>query len=62
LTIVCDRSSFSNLRKRAKKAENLRVRARLIAPLVRYVREQGLNQTGVAQQLATTQARTSELM
>lgn len=43
-------------------AENLRVRARLMAPLERYIREHGMTQTEAADELETTQARISELM
>lgn len=42
-------------------AENLRVRARLMAPLERYVRERNITQAEVAEELGTTQARISEL-
>jgi predicted XRE-type DNA-binding protein len=43
-------------------AENLRVRARLMAPLERYVRERGITQEEAAEELGTTQARISELV
>jgi predicted XRE-type DNA-binding protein len=43
-------------------AENLRVRARLMAPLERYVRERDLTQREAAKELDTTQARISELV
>lgn len=43
-------------------AENLRVRARLMAPLEHYVRERGITQEEAAEELGTTQARISELM
>ncbi len=42
-------------------AESLRVRARLMAPLERSLREQGITQTEAADGLDTTQARISEL-
>jgi len=43
-------------------AESLRVRARLMASLERYVREHGITQAETAEELDTTQARISELM
>jgi predicted XRE-type DNA-binding protein len=43
-------------------AKNLRVRARLMAPLEHYVRERGITQAEAAEELGTTQARISELM
>ena len=43
-------------------AETLRVRARLMALLERHVRERGITQAEVAEELGTTQARISELM
>ncbi len=42
-------------------AESLRVRARLMAPLERSLREQGITQAEAADELGTTQARISEL-
>jgi predicted XRE-type DNA-binding protein len=43
-------------------AENLRVRARLMAPLERFVRESNLKQEEAAERLGTTQARISALV
>ena len=43
-------------------AESLRVRARLMAPLERSLREQGITQAEAAEELGTTQARISALM
>ena len=43
-------------------AENLRVRARLMAPLERYVRESDMTQAEAAEQIGTTQARISALV
>jgi predicted XRE-type DNA-binding protein len=53
---------FEDLGFEGGEAENLRVRARLMAPLERYVRERGLTQTEAAEELETTQARISELV
>jgi len=53
---------FEDLGFEGGEAENLRVRARLMAPLERYVRERGLTQTEAAEELDTTQARISELV
>jgi len=53
---------FEDLGFEGGEAENLRVRARLMAPLERYVREQGITQKEAAEGLGTTQARISELM
>lgn len=46
----------------AEEAENLRVRACLMAPLERYVRERDLTQIEAAKELETIQARISELV
>lgn len=53
---------FKDLGFEGGEAENLRVRARLMAPLERYLRERGITQTEAAEELGTTQARISELM
>ena len=53
---------FEDLGFEGGEAENLRVRARLMAPLERSVRERGITQTEAARELGTTQARISELM
>jgi predicted XRE-type DNA-binding protein len=53
---------FEDLGFEGGEAENLRVRARLMAPLERYVRERGLTQMEAAKELDTTQARISELV
>jgi predicted XRE-type DNA-binding protein len=53
---------FEDLGFEAEEAENLRVRARLMAPLERYVRERDLTQMEAAKELETTQARISELV
>lgn len=53
---------FEDLGFEGSEAENLRVRARLMAPLERYVRERDLTQAEAAEQLGTTQARISELV
>lgn len=53
---------FEDLGFEGGEAENLRVRARLMAPLERYVRERGLTQAEAAEELDTTQARISELV
>lgn len=53
---------FEDLGFEGGEAENLRVRARLMAPLERYVRERGITQAEAAVELETTQARISELM
>lgn len=53
---------FEDLGFEGGEAENLRVRARLMAPLERYVRERGVTQEEAAEELGTTQARISELM
>ena len=42
-------------------AESLRVRARLMVPLERSLREQGITQAEAADESGTTQARISEL-
>ncbi len=42
-------------------AETLRVRVRLMAPLVRSIRERGITQVEAAEELGTTQARLSKL-
>lgn len=52
---------FEDLGFEEEEAENLRIRARLMAPLERYVREQGLTQEEAAEELGTTQARISAL-
>lgn len=53
---------FEDLGFEGGEAENLRVRARLMAPLERYVRERDLTQEEAAEELGTTQARISELV
>jgi predicted XRE-type DNA-binding protein len=53
---------FEDLGFEGGEAENLRVRARLMAPLERYVRKRDLTQAEVAEELGTTQARISELV
>lgn len=53
---------FEDLGFEGGEAENLRVRARLMAPLERYVRERDLTQAEAAEELGTTQARISELV
>jgi predicted XRE-type DNA-binding protein len=53
---------FEDLGFEGGEAENLRVRARLMAPLERYVRERDLTQMEAAKELDTTQARISELV
>lgn len=53
---------FEDLGFEGGEAENLRVRAQLMAPLERYVRERGITQAEAAKELDTTQARISELM
>jgi predicted XRE-type DNA-binding protein len=53
---------FEDLGFEAEEADNLRVRARLMAPLERYVRERDLTQMEAAKELETTQARISELV
>jgi len=53
---------FEDLDFEGGEAENLRVRARLMAPLERYVRERDLTQIEAAKKLDTTQARISELV
>ena len=53
---------FEDLGFEGGEAENLRVRARLMAPLKRSVRERGITQAEAARELGTTQARISELM
>jgi len=52
---------FEDLGFEGGEAENLRVRARLMAPLERYVRERDVTQEEAAEELGTTQARISEL-
>ncbi|WP_118826151.1 helix-turn-helix domain-containing protein [Salinibacter ruber] len=52
---------FEDLGFEGGEAENLRVRARLMAPLERSLREQGITQAEAAEELGTTQARISEL-
>lgn len=53
---------FSDLGFAEEEADNLRIRARLMAPLERYVAEQGWTQEEAAEQLGTTQARISALV
>ena len=53
---------FEDLGFEGGEAESLRVRARLMAPLERSVRERGITQAEAAEELGTTQARISELM
>lgn len=53
---------FEDLGFEEGKAENLRVRARLMAPLERSIRERGMTQEEAADELETTQARISALM
>ena len=53
---------FEDLGFEGGEAENLRVRARLMAPLERSLREQGITQAEAAEELGTTQARISALM
>ena len=53
---------FEDLGFEGGEAENLRVRARLMAPLERSVRARGITQAEAARELGTTQARISELM
>lgn len=53
---------FKDLGFSREEAENLRVRARLMAPLERYIREQSVTQEEAARRLGTTQARISRLM
>ena len=53
---------FEDLGFEGGEAENLRVRARLMAPLERSVRERSITQAEAARELGTTQARISELM
>lgn len=53
---------FEDLGFEGGEAENLRVRARLMAPLERHVREREITQAEAAEELGTTQARISELM
>jgi len=53
---------FEDLGFEGGEAENLRVRARLMAPLERYVKERDLTQMEAAKELDTTQARISELV
>lgn len=53
---------FEDLGFEGGEAENLRVRARLMAPLERSIRERGITQAEAARELGTTQARISELM
>ena len=53
---------FEDLGFEGGEAENLRVRAHLMAPLERYVRERDLTQAEAAEELGTTQARISELV
>ena len=55
-------NAFEDLGFEGGEAENLRVRARLMAPLERYVRERGITQEEAADKLGTTQARISELV
>jgi len=43
-------------------AQSLRVRARMMAPLERSIREREITQAEAAEELGTTQARISELM
>ncbi len=52
---------FEDLGFEGGEAENLRVRARLMAPLERSLWEQGITQAEAAEELGTTQARISEL-
>jgi predicted XRE-type DNA-binding protein len=53
---------FEDLDFESGEAKNLRVRARLMAPLERSIRERGITQAEAAEELGTTQARISELM
>jgi predicted XRE-type DNA-binding protein len=53
---------FDDLGFEGGEAENLRLRARLMAPLERYVRERGITQAEAGEELGTTQARICELM
>jgi predicted XRE-type DNA-binding protein len=53
---------FEDLGFEGGEAENLRVRACLMAPLERYVRKRDLTQAEAAEELGTTQARISELV
>ena len=55
-------NAFSDLGFSGDEAENLRVRARLMAPLEGYVEKQGWTQAEAAERLGTTQARISALM
>ena len=55
-------NAFEDLGFEGGEAENLRVRARLMAPLERSIRERGITQAEAARELGTTQARISELM
>lgn len=53
---------FEDLGFESGEAENLRVRARLMAPLEHYIRERGIAQGEAAEELGTTQSRISELV
>ena len=53
---------FDDLGFEGGEAENLRVRAQLMAPLERYVRERRITQEEAAEELGTTQARISDLV
>lgn len=56
-----DGNVFSDLGFEDSEAENLRIRAQLMAPLEQYVRTNELTQEEAADQLGTTQARISLL-
>ncbi len=53
---------FEDLNFEGGEAENLRVRARLMAPLERYIRDRDTTQVEVADEFGTTQARISALL
>jgi predicted XRE-type DNA-binding protein len=53
---------FEDLGFESGEAENLRVRARLMAPLETYIQERGITQAEAADELGTTQARISDLV
>jgi predicted XRE-type DNA-binding protein len=53
---------FDDLGFESGEAENLRVRARLMAPLETHIQERVITQAEAADELGTTQARVSDLL
>ena len=53
---------FADLGFGSREAENLRVRAQLMAEIERYIRKQGISQATAARQLGVSQPRISDLV